>query len=700
MSPRVSCCIALVSLFVSAASILAAAPDVDLNPVVGPTDPAKLQPVERVPRVSFGLVGSFPLGEEDLKALVFPSATEEERAAVVEGLSFFTTPHTEPEGAGPFANQRFCLGCHTNSADTVKAKDTDMAGGNLLVHTISPASRAARSTPTNFAFTSFNLATGGGRAPDNVEAINNTGKTAAFTLFGDFNPSTNAFTALAQFSTGGVQRVRPTLEACLPDRIPLTSEDPNLMSGVDPVTFLSPSGFRRTTGERAAPPYVGRGLMEAVPDDEILANEAAEQTAINTSLGQPGDFPECTGDCVAGRHNLNTSNQAFVGGHTDVRVGKLGLRAAGPTLMQFMIGGSNGELGFTSPLLPTEPFSFVNDGRAGCANTVPSPELPLSTPVSLRALIRLVAPPEFGEALLNLLKSPNPAAPRPRHSAERKIQRGAELFGIDLVAFANRMIPGRMPREGDGRDQHGINQADRKLNCAGCHTPIMTTGQLPAEIGAEHLNNAWVPMFSDLLIHQMANIDAERHAPTVRLPLLVQRVDSKRHLRNTLDLARGGADDTLPNQGKVATGREWRTPPLMALGRIGPPFFHDGRVYLSKESVHTTPAGTVYSDSDTSNGPLVVRTLEEAIRAAIELHDLPVPVDAPNQSTEVGGGCPVPPGNRIGDVVYQNGAADVCPSYTSATSQQNRSAARKVIKRWRSLSSSDQEAVVEFLKQL
>jgi len=47
MSLRVSCCIALVSLFVSAVSILAAAPDVDLNPVVGPPDPAKLQPVER-----------------------------------------------------------------------------------------------------------------------------------------------------------------------------------------------------------------------------------------------------------------------------------------------------------------------------------------------------------------------------------------------------------------------------------------------------------------------------------------------------------------------------------------------------------------------------------------------------------------------------------------------------------------------------
>jgi hypothetical protein len=273
------------------------------------------------------------------------------------------------------------------------------------------------------------------------------------------------------------------------------------------------------------------------------------------------------------------------------------------------------------------------------------------------------------------------------------------LFGIDLVALANRMIPGRMPAGGDGRDAHAINQADRKLNCAGCHLPVVTTGELPAEIGADHLNDAWVPLFSDLLIHPGPVIEAERIAPTQRLPVVVQRVDEAGNLFSTLDLVRGMADDTLPNQG-VATGREWRTPPLMGLGKIGPPFFHDARVYLSEETVATAPAGTVYSTSDTTNSPLVVQTLRDAIRAAIELHDLPAPFDAQNQSTEVGGSCPVPPGSRVGAVVYQNGAADICPRYETATSQQNRGDARKVIKRWRSLTEDDQLAVIEFLKQL
>ena len=42
----------------------------------------------------------------------------------------------------------------------------------------------------------------------------------------------------------------------------------------------------------------------------------------------------------------------------------------------------------------------------------------------------------------------------------------------------------------------------------------------------------------------------------------------------------------------------------------------------------------------------------------------------------------------------------ICPAYDSGTSQTNRSDAREVIKRFRGLSSEDQQAVIEFLKQL
>jgi hypothetical protein len=70
---------------------------------------------------------------------------------------------------------------------------------------------------------------------------------------------------------------------------------------------------------------------------------------------------------------------------------------------------------------------------------------------SERNLIRNTAPPEFGDALLNVLAD-DPANPRHGNSTEAKVQRGAQLFGIDLVAFANRTVGGAMKAGGDGRD--------------------------------------------------------------------------------------------------------------------------------------------------------------------------------------------------------------------------------------------------------
>src|SRR5208282_2263699 len=136
------------------------------NPVAGPADPTQLQPVERVPRSQFGVVSPFPLSESDLNNLFYPSATDDERQTALEGLTFFTTPHTAAEGAGPIANQPFCLGCHMNSAESVKER-----GHQQLVTTVSQASRGARATPTNFAFVGFDPTTGGGRPADNLDAL-------------------------------------------------------------------------------------------------------------------------------------------------------------------------------------------------------------------------------------------------------------------------------------------------------------------------------------------------------------------------------------------------------------------------------------------------------------------------------------------------------------------------------------------------
>lgn len=655
-----------------------------------------LRPVERVPRSKFGVVSPPPLEASDLNALVFPSATADERAALLEGMTFFTTEHTAAEGAGPMANQTSCLGCHLNSAEVVPHHD--------LVTTVSQVSRASRSTPTNFNFTSLDPTTGGGRPADHLDAINDTGLTAAFTIFGDYSPATDVFdpldgsvnpvTGFAQQFGGFVQHTRPSLPACLPDRIPPLEIDQNLM-GTPDENWLFPSGFRRAVGERAAPPYIGRGLMEAVPNADILAGEDPMDTTYNySSLGNTGPCLGCMGDCISGRHNEIPANPSFISG-----LGRFGLRANGGEILQFVIGGLQGELGLTSAINMSEiNLPDINIGRPGCADTVPDPEVPLSTPFSERNFLRQTAPPEFGQALLSLLKSNNPSSPRAATSTEGKVQRGATLFGIDLKAFANRMVPGRMPAWGDGRDLHAINQADRKLDCAGCHTPVHRTGQSPAEVGAEHLSYVWAPIFSDLLLHEGPVIDAERFAPTPRDPVVIPR-NAGSQTFTTFDLPRNLADDAFSNFKAVANGSEFRTAPLMGLGRIGPPFLHDARVYLSRLTVDSTPAGTVTTNRDVTNAPLVVRTLDDALRAAIELHDLPAPDDVRTPSV-AGAGCPVP-GTSVGNVHYGPSPKDViCPKYNTATSKSKRGEARESIRRFRKLSLEDQQAVIEFLKQL
>ena len=299
------------------------------------------------------------------------------------------------------------------------------------------------------------------------------------------------------------------------------------------------------------------------------------------------------------------------------------------------------------------------------------------------------------------------------------VQRGAQLFGIDLAAFANRTVGGAMKAGGDGRDDNAIDQKDRKLNCVGCHIPVLKTGQSPADVGAEHLTNVWAPIFSDLLLHHMPVINGERVTTNglprnvVAIPRLATNASHKGddgaedadhdddpgrvrgRVVNTFDLERNLADDTFSNSKASAEGSEFRTAPLMGLGRIGAPFLHDARVYLSKDTVKRTPAGTVTTNRELTNAPLVVRSLEDALLAAIELHDLPAPDDEKTPKTS-GGGCPVP---KVMTNVTET-AADICPDYSSTTSQANRSDSREVILRFRELSSKDQQAVIEFLKQL
>ncbi|MEO8361128.1 MAG: hypothetical protein ABI672_13945, partial [Vicinamibacteria bacterium] len=206
--------------------------DRDLSAIAGATDNAQRRPVDRVPRAQFAEVGPAPLKASDIPAFGYPNLNADEQESLMEGMTFFTTEHTAAEGLGPVNNQKRCMGCHLSADEAVPG----------VLQVSSHIARAARSSPTNFRYTSFDPTTGGGRAADNLDALTNTGKTAAFSVFGDFSPSGGTFEPLLNFG-GFVQHTRPSVGVCRPDPILPVEVDPVLRGGIDPATGLSPIGL-------------------------------------------------------------------------------------------------------------------------------------------------------------------------------------------------------------------------------------------------------------------------------------------------------------------------------------------------------------------------------------------------------------------------------------------------------------------------
>jgi len=202
-----------------------------------------------------------------------------------------------------------------------------------------------------------------------------------------------------------------------------------------------------------------------------------------------------------------------------------------------------------------------------------------------------------------------------------------------------------------------------------CHIPIIHTGTSPAKVGGQHLSNRWAPIFSDLLIHKNPEL------PPGPLPMVIPGNIS----RNLADYA------VPPTVTGIADGNEFRTPPLMGLGRVGPPFFHDARVYLNvigagsyPDDAPNPPASTVFTSSDLGTQVKEITTFELAVLAAIEIHDLPAPPD--NDYSK----CPAVPA-----------ASDIC-----SRASQYRGEARNTMEKFRGLTSAQQMQVVKFLLAL
>jgi len=122
-----------------------------------------------------------------------------------------------------------------------------------------------------------------------------------------------------------------------------------------------------TLAHRTTPEIFGFGLLDAVPDSEILA------------YADPDDSNH---DGISGR-----PNRTF-----DGRVGRFGRKALVPTLREFNLGAFSAEQGITTPAVPTEE-TVAGKPVPPSTDPAPDPELSDAKAELATAFVRLLAPP-------------------------------------------------------------------------------------------------------------------------------------------------------------------------------------------------------------------------------------------------------------------------------------------------------------------
>ncbi|MGC9994940.1 MAG: di-heme oxidoredictase family protein [Terriglobia bacterium] len=204
---------------------------------------------------------------------------------------------------------------------------------------------------------------------------------------------------------------------------------------------------------RIPTPLFGAGLIEAIPDSAILANQQANASS-KSELG------------ISGHANAHLSGNANLSAN-DGTITRFGWKAQNKSLLMFAAEAYNVEMGISNQLFPQE-----RDETPSCLY-VASPNDTLNftaTPTSN---------PNINTATIS-----------------------------DIEAFANfmRMLAPPVPAPDTPSTVNG-RAAFIKTGCAHCHTPSFTTGASIAsgssKVPSAALSGQPVNLYSDLLVHHM-----------------------------------------------------------------------------------------------------------------------------------------------------------------------------------------------------
>ncbi len=231
-------------------------------------------------------------------------------------------------------------------------------------------------------------------------------------------------------------------------------------------------------GGRLAPPLIGLGLLEAIPEENIVALAARKTT-----------------DGVRGHVNRVWDESR----HQTV-LGRFGLKANHGSVREQVAAAFINDIGLSSPVYPEQ----------NCPDVQPNCKEQMVAGKPEITELRLTATELYVRAL---------SVPARRNVQDATIARGETLFA--------------------------------QTHCAQCHVATFRTGEFPP---LPQLSNQIIHPYTDLLLHDMGS-----------------------------ELADGRPD-------YLASGSEWRTPPLWGIGLSetvngGGAFLHDGRARNFTEAI-------------------------------------------------------------------------------------------------------------------
>ena len=186
---------------------------------------------------------------------------------------------------------------------------------------------------------------------------------------------------------------------------------------------------------RVAPQMIGLGLLEAIPAANILAN------------ADPDDLND---DGISGRPNVVWSVE-----FDQPMLGRFGLKAGNPTIMQQSAGAFAGDIGISSPLFPAGAGECTS-AQTLCQNAI------------------------HGDG----------------------DDRGTEIDaeGLDLVTFYSRNLGVPARRGADDPQVLRGKQVFYETGCASCHTPSFVTHRL---IDQPEQSFQLIWPYTDMLLHDM-----------------------------------------------------------------------------------------------------------------------------------------------------------------------------------------------------